>query len=120
MTQDEKRAANTRLAKRRGRLERIRAAATKRQKSLREMSIDGRWKLFRAAHPQVFARALAIAQSDIANGNQRITIASIWERMRGKVGVPLDNTLRSVAARSLVAAEPRLRGRIEMRQRRRA
>ena len=86
----------------------------------RRAPIDHRWQAFRKAHPKVFDRALSIARADLSDGARRITVASIWERMRGRIGAPLDNSLRAPLARALVTADPRLRGHIEMRQRRSA
>lgn len=109
-------------ASKRARLEKIKQAQAKLPAPTPK-GIEARWRAFRKAHPHVFARALELARADLAKQEleakaKRISIASIWERLRGKVGAPLDNSFRSLVARALLAAEPRLHGVLETRQRR--
>lgn len=101
----------------RSRTERIAGIEAKRPAG-KELSIEARWKAFRATHPHVFDRALELARDKLAKKEKRVSVAAIWEGLRGKVGVPLDNTHRAPLARALLAAEPRLHGVLETRQRR--
>lgn len=72
---------------------------------------------FLAEHLEVCERALDLARRKLAAGGKRLGVAALWEEMRGKVGVALNNSCRAPLARWLVAREPKLAELIEMRVR---
>ena len=63
------------------------------------------------AHPDDEVKLEAYALTLAAQTAGRIRIAKVWEDMRGKVAVNLDNSYRAAAARRMVARHPALVGR---------
>lgn len=75
------------------------------------------WAAFRKRRGDLFATLLHWARQDLKRGAKRISAKALWERLRAlRVEKHLNNSLTPYAARALVAAEPRLRGVIELRR----
>jgi hypothetical protein len=68
-------------------------------------------------HGAICARALDLARGKVAAGERRIGVAALWEELRGKVGIALNNSCRAPLARWLVEQDRALDGAIEMRRR---
>ena len=67
------------------------------------------------AHPDDEVKLEAYALTLAAQTAGRIRIAKVWEDMRGKVAVNLDNSYRAAAARRMVGRPPALVGRFDLR-----
>lgn len=88
-----------------------------------ELSIDERFAAFHAANPAVFEALRALALAEVERGARRVSVKRLYEDIRARSGgvaagdepYRLNNVFTSRYAR-LLSEEPRLRGRIEMRQ----
>lgn len=94
----------------------------------RRPSIEERFLLFHAQHPEVFELLRALALEAVRAGRKRLGIAALWERMRWEYdlkakdgdGFKGNNSFRALYARALMATEPMLAGVFELRERRTA
>jgi hypothetical protein len=82
-----------------------------------------RYQTFIKANPHVLEEALHLARGKLAAGAKRIGAKALWEELRTSIRVKklgsykLDNDFTALLARDLIAAEPRLAGVIELRER---
>lgn len=85
-----------------------------------------RYQRFMKDNPAVLEEALNLARAELAAGATRIGAKALWERLRGRMRVKtggklkLDNDYTALLARDLIAAEPKLAGKIELRERKTA
>lgn len=85
-----------------------------------------RYQRFMKDNPAVLEEALNLARAELAAGAKRIGAKALWERLRGRMRVKtgrkfkLDNDYTALLARDLITAEPKLAGKIELRERKTA
>ena len=89
----------------------------------RRPSIEERFKVWIAAHPEVVDLMRKLAIEAVGRGRRRIGMAALFERARWELdlsapegGVKLNNDLRSRMARHLMEIEPCLAGVFELRE----
>lgn len=89
----------------------------------RDLTIEERFTCFHDANPQVYAILRQLALDLAQRGHDRIGVKMLWETLRYRYAIAttdasaykLDNNYTSRYAR-LLAAEPPLAGRIELRR----
>ena len=88
-----------------------------------ELTLEARFKAFHQANPHILAELRRLAHGHVARGARRISVKLLFEELRtrcpataGEDGYKLNNVFTPFYAR-ILAAEPTLAGRIELRQR---
>lgn len=88
-------------------------------------TITERFRAFDEANPHVRARLIELVEWHISQGARRLSIGALFEELRGRVETSgtrfqLDNSLRALYVRHLVAERPHLKHLFELRSRRSA